>query len=295
MSDTTPEEDRANAPNVGFGVEIECAMPRSPTMCSYEHIIEALNAAGIATTFSYNSYQTWSVGYDGSTHDGAYFCPEIRTRILRGQEGLDELKRGMDVLKGLGAKGGIGCGMHTHISHQDLTPEEISLWHAGYTRYALCLDQIVARWRYVCGYGSTSLASGARYRQKTLVKDLRKQMVSINKGPGFSLRNETVEVRLHQSTLDSERATQWVKLMLALRERSIKFPYGSRAVRGDTDASFRWFLMAMGLDKPTRAYWMAQRKAYAEGINEDVPPGDVNFALDYWRRFPAYRAQNLAA
>jgi len=102
-----------------FGVEIECL-----TDASWRDIEKKLGSE-------------WAVKGDGSL---SYNGVEINSPILRGREGFDELKRGVDALvNDFGATVDMTCGLHIHHDVNDLDKKEIG---NVLIAYAICRDQI---------------------------------------------------------------------------------------------------------------------------------------------------------
>jgi hypothetical protein len=104
-----------------YGVEFEFARPMRLT---WDDIIEALDRPGIrakvADRLDYTDITVWRLCTDGSvdvpinmmdTHAGQN---ELKSPILRGQAGLESIKKVLKVLKSLGCNVNGSCGLHVH-------------------------------------------------------------------------------------------------------------------------------------------------------------------------------------
>ena len=103
-----------------FGIEIEFLIPRSSNQQS---VARSLNAMGVSTrveSYNHTTRPHWKIVNDVSvsgnnTHSGGN---ELVSPRLRGQSGLDELKKVCEVLTLLGCEVNSSCGLHVH---QDVT------------------------------------------------------------------------------------------------------------------------------------------------------------------------------
>jgi len=104
-----------------YGVEFEFARPIQLT---WDDIIEALDRldirAKVADRLDYSDITVWRLCNDGSvqvpinmmdTHAGQN---ELKSPILRGQAGLEAIKKVLKVLKSLGCNVNGSCGLHVH-------------------------------------------------------------------------------------------------------------------------------------------------------------------------------------
>ena len=109
-----------------FGIEMEMVG------VSQSQVVSALTAAGIRCNLSHYGSATatyWKAQTDGSvrpTHanQGSNSC-ELVSPILRGEEGIAEIKKVCAALATIGAKVNRTCGLHVHFGIRDLTHDQI--------------------------------------------------------------------------------------------------------------------------------------------------------------------------
>jgi hypothetical protein len=97
-----------NASEMAFGVEFEVTMPRAncPTVGAYHH---GLQIAGLPTG--------WNAQGDASIHAtvAGHVGVEIVSPILKGADGLQQVKAVCEWLKSKGAKVNASTGFHVHV------------------------------------------------------------------------------------------------------------------------------------------------------------------------------------
>lgn len=273
-------------PQTPFGVEIECAVPRSyftgisgSDMYGYGGLIRSILQYGdFDFSVGRKDYTKWSVHGDGGSYDAGYTGVEIITPILKGEAGLREVRRMMDALKAIGVKAGSSCGMHIHISTEGTTGQQRLNWYAAMLRYESFLHQITAPRRHGNRLDSANLKDDVKrvldnaYYGGSPLKDMPNGGMFGKSRRGLN----TVEIRLHQGTVDGEKATQWVRLMLYMRQNGMKQKPLPDRLGGKSDTAFRRFLMRFGVPKETREYWVQKRLEYqGEQACEDMPLGDL--------------------
>jgi len=304
-------------PERTFGVEIECAMPRA-RFPSAECVTVELKQRGFDfNTPGHKNYGRWSIHGDGGSLDTLnYWGCEIITPILCGEQGLAELTRMMAALKEMGALGGWYSGMHVHIGTDGLAPEQRLNWWATMLRYEPCLQQIVAPRRSGTYCYESATAPVCKNGVETMVKlpvtqewalhgwgnngtwDASKGYIDMPIGGQFGRSRRgypTCEIRIHQGTVDGEKAAHWVRLLLHICEIGKDLPPQKDRVAGKTWAAFASVLMRFGLPKATRDYWLAIRQAYiGKHACEDMPKPDLDHAAQLERitaaRQPTARA-----
>jgi hypothetical protein len=212
-----------------FGVEIECGNRRG-----YDDVRRQLSNAG----FNYQS-----VGSDGSG-------VEVRTRILQGKEGFSELKSMMEFLRGIECYVTQSDGMHVHHDCPELvenpakTLQVVKSWVANRSN----IDPFVAParrnrspWRPADVDRLEAIVSGEEfilernpyYRPNSRYPEERERMVRrpVNRSHGFgrndlnisSLREHgTIEIRIHEGSLDGDQAEAWIKMCQRFLHDAIK-------------------------------------------------------------------------
>lgn len=100
--------------NRNFGVEIE-AYGISRATLAKELRREGINVA--VEGYNHDTREHWKLVTDGSLRGENTF--ELVSPILKGEEGLEELKKVCKVLKAKGAKVNKTCGLHIHFDATD--------------------------------------------------------------------------------------------------------------------------------------------------------------------------------
>lgn len=194
-----------------FGVEIECGH-------------KTLGWAGIhgavGTHFAGKGY---SVGADGSGI-------EVRTPVLKGEEGFAELERIMRFLVDKGCYVARADGMHTHIGAEGFQEDEEAckvLMRTWYHNQAL-IEKMVSPHRansYVCSKVSKADAEefGQWIRPGAQQAHHGKNWGPRMKSMGLSAipRKGTIEFRLHEGCLDFVKASAWVKFCQAMLDHAM--------------------------------------------------------------------------
>lgn len=202
-----------------FGVEIEFA--GITRRVAAEAISTALGRmVSVHHYHGTREYGEWKVEYDDSVTNGRGYGGEAVSPVLRGREGLDEMKAVMQALKNAGAGVTVKCGMHVHVDACDMTGEQMGRMLAAYVDRQSALDLLVSpsrrssRWHQYCrGIGrqekeemKEALLNGTAHRHS------RYRTVNIT-----SLsRTGTLEFRQHQGTLNAKKAIAWIEMLLAM-------------------------------------------------------------------------------
>jgi hypothetical protein len=102
-----------NAQDITFGVEIECLFPagNAPTQIGQYH--RGIQVEGLP--------EGWNSQRDGSLQaEPGFIGVEIVSPVLKGQDGLAQIKAVCDWLRSKGVKVNRSCGLHVHIgfNHQ---------------------------------------------------------------------------------------------------------------------------------------------------------------------------------
>lgn len=98
-----------NANDITFGIEIECLIPAAscPTVGGYH---QGVQVAGLP--------DGWNAQYDGSIRARrGYRGVEIVSPVLKGAEGIRQIKAVCEWLKAVGAKVNKSTGLHVHVGY----------------------------------------------------------------------------------------------------------------------------------------------------------------------------------
>jgi len=109
-----------NASEITYGVEIECYFPAAAApICGAYH--RGLPVAGLP--LGWNAQRDGSLG---SPPEPGFVGVEIVSGILKGKEGLDEIKLVCAWLKAKGAKVNQSTGLHIHVGFANQTPRALA-------------------------------------------------------------------------------------------------------------------------------------------------------------------------
>lgn len=188
-----------------FGVEIECGLQGGTEQACdlfdiayndyYDEIDEDQNDEG------------WSVDSDGTD-------VEVRTPILVGEAGFSKLRWAMETLKNAGAYVTNADGMHVHhdapefVANPASTLQLVKSWRNN----ELAIYDLVATRRRGSAMCPTWAESHFEMLEAWAKGDTSYLSIGRNDLNVASLtRHGSVEVRLHEGTLDADVAIAWVK------------------------------------------------------------------------------------
>jgi hypothetical protein len=219
-SPTARSRRRTASPSgLTFGVEIEFRRPtdRGGYLLDVQVIAQAVRDAGIechAEDYNHHTRPHWKIVYDGSSDQ------ELVSPILSGEDGLEQVRKVMEVLRNLECRVTRSEGMHVHVGARGFSPVQIARLAAAYTANSSLFDAVVSRTRRSGG-------SGARWCNHLSDREVSRitsaavggDILRIDRYRSVNLyayhQHGTVEFRQHQGTLNGTKATAWVRLLLA--------------------------------------------------------------------------------
>jgi hypothetical protein len=206
-----------NANEITFGCEIECYVPTGTIVAGSYHRgvqIPALPAG-------------WNAQTDGSlyTRRRGYIAVEIVSPVLKGLDGLNQVKAAVSYLNGLGAKVNDHCGFHVHVgvgNDRDLLQKVIHL-AANYEQaiYATTGTRNRETGSY-CRPISRDFQS-LRFDQPGLGSSLafdRYHVVNVENI--VSNKKPTVEFRAFAGTLNLSKIVAYLRLCIGIVEKASK-------------------------------------------------------------------------
>ncbi len=198
--------------NKKFGVEIESYGVNK------ESLIQGLTTAGIqvqAENYNHTTREHWKIVSDSSIQGEHAF--ELVSPILKGEEGLEQVKKVSEVLVRLRAKINKSCGMHIHFDATDLT---LNQWKNIFINYAN-LEGTIDHFMPISRRANNSNFCQSIIRYKDLIataNSIRKisEIVSTRytkiNAQSFS-RHNTIEFRQHSGTVEFEKVEKWVRFL----------------------------------------------------------------------------------
>lgn len=202
-----------------FGMEFE-VQGISPSRAA-----ERLNLAGIACNTPRAQHETadqWKAVYDGSVSNGA----EVVSPILNPAR-LNEAHKVTKVLKEAGARVDRATGFHVHIGLNALgyAGENIARFTLNYYAMHSAIAALVAPSRLNNRYCNILNRADAE-RQASYSLNGNDGAFNGNRYVSLNLesmrRHGTVEVRLHQGTLNGVKAIAWSQFIAGLIDASVK-------------------------------------------------------------------------
>ena len=210
-----------------FGVEIECKGN------SRDRLERKLNAAGISNVQaeSYNHTDhfdgIWKIVTDATVPGGC----EVVSPVLSGPEGLAEVARVADAIKGAGSYADSDCGLHVHFGAKDVDFKVRKRFLASFTRWEKVFDALVNTERR----GNNSRMARSIFEGEDnwqlinekiaciqnctthdeLLNCMGQRYRKLNAAEAFS-QHGTYEVRQHHGTVESKEIVEWVQLLSEL-------------------------------------------------------------------------------
>lgn len=201
-----------------FGIEIECIG------LTENRAARAMTDAGYRCAndgYNHNVMPTWKVVHDGSLSSRTGSC-EVVSPILRGNEGLNEVRSVMKVLRDAGATVNVSCGMHIHIGVDNaLTPQQQANVISAHQYWQPAFDSLLTLRRT----SETRWAARRNRRDAQQIADAWTTRDRIGMGARYHSLNiaafaryGTFEMRSHHGSLNGTNATAWIALHLAFIE-----------------------------------------------------------------------------
>lgn len=206
--------------DITFGIEIECIGLNTSAAT------QALRTAGVQCVdegYDHTTRSTWKVVPDGSLTGRGGTC-EVVSPILRGTDGLTEVRTVMSILRAAGAKVNESCGMHIHIGAEALTQEHqvrmiiaYGKWQGAFTGW-IRERRINGRWARI-----RTAQSWAHLADRWgTTSDRRIFAHSLDRLYAFNAaayhRHGTFEMRAHHGSLNGTNACAWIALHIAFAE-----------------------------------------------------------------------------
>lgn len=200
-----------------FGTEIELTMP----MPQYD--VQAL--------LERNGFNRWRVVHDGSVAApvrGTYGM-EVVSPVLQGADGLEEVKRVMDLLREQGGKVNNSCGLHVHIGVRGMKVSRLRKIAAAFLNAEAAIDQMMPPARLNNRYcQSNTRFHGGNFAQLERAETVNAIATAMNGGSSNQhythfryyklnfqsfVRHGTIEFRQHSGTVESEKACAWIRFV----------------------------------------------------------------------------------
>lgn len=203
-----------------YGIELEIKTTRRR-----ETIARLLTEAGIPTDvqgYNHVTSRNWKLVPDGSVVGGF----ELVSPILSGEEGLRAIETVCRVLQAAGVTVDRQCGFHLHIGANDLSFGAIQRMAQWYAKWEDVMDAMVppSRRGNMNRYCQSIRQAADRFDSARTVAGLTRALGTryVKLNLESYARYGTIEIRQHSGTIEAEKITNWVRLMIAAVEYNAK-------------------------------------------------------------------------
>lgn len=214
-------------PNFTFGVEIECFSPVG--LSATAHRLEAAGVECYQEGYNHSTRTYWKIITDGSlNYMEGFHAMEIVSPVLKGQAGLDQLKKVCDLLVSMGCKVNKSCGLHVHhqvtARNTNMNPAQVMknaiyLYHKWQGKF----NAILPRSRRNAYYARSYSRSDIQFlNQVYTTRDLQRVAPARYRvvNPRAYWSHGTLEFRQHSGTVEYEKILNWIVITQAIMARS---------------------------------------------------------------------------
>lgn len=226
-----------NTDAVTFGIEIECALP-------YQYVQNHHIAVGTyhrGTQLPAPFPQGWTAQHDGSLHfNSSGLVPmEIVSPVLKGLDGLEQVKTVVSFIESIGGKVNESCGQHVHVGLSSILGDKASDFDfvAEYIRRLLNLTSQHEFALFALGGTRTRLFN--RYcasikghwagkikpgdKMDKVRREIRDRYFTLNLLNLFDPKR-TIEFRIFAGTLNWKKSLGYIVTAIALCQRAAESP-----------------------------------------------------------------------
>lgn len=200
-----------------FGIEIEC-VGQTPSQCA-----RSLTSAGVRCEdagYTHAVLPRWKAVRDGSLCNNGNGSAEVVSPVLRGQDGMNQVRTVMGILRDAGSTVNNSCGMHIHIGMDTLTAYEQARVILNHCKWQPAFDAFITRQRQANSYAMKRQLSMASRLANAWVEQggASRHIISNDQGRYYTLnlnsyyKYGTFEFRMHGGSLNGINATAWIAL-----------------------------------------------------------------------------------
>jgi hypothetical protein len=209
-----------------FGVEIEFIVNGARSESAAQEVaLVALRNAGIPVQlegYNHSTREHWKIVHDGSVGGSTGAVGgELVSPILKGEEGLETLRKVVRALAAAGVTVDRTCGLHVHVGARDLKPTEIMSVVQRYAKHESTMDAHMpeSRRRNNCchvrslGGHLTNNDRISKVQSVSSVEDLVRffsyeRYLKVN--VQSYARQGTIEFRQHSGSVNASKIVNWV-------------------------------------------------------------------------------------
>ena len=232
---STPEQVNFALDAMTFGVELEFLMPYGVTR---EMVARKINAAGVpcvAEEYNHGTRTHWKTVSDMSVADTREEARrsgcEVVSPVLRGEEGLEQLRKVCDVLTEMRCAVNKKCGLHVHVGARGQGVDFFKNIAFLYASAEGSIDQFMSPSRRASenAFCQPMMITPRALQNATNVNEVMAACGHVNdvrhvrNGQRYRKLNlqsfwqhGTVEFRHHQGTDEAKKAVNWTKLCLRM-------------------------------------------------------------------------------
>mmetsp|Transcript_8413 Transcript_8413/g.17456 ORF Transcript_8413/g.17456 Transcript_8413/m.17456 type:complete len:461 (+) Transcript_8413:139-1521(+) len=262
------------APDFQFGIELETSFKSGTTSSDVVDAIRrkanvvVLDKTDFYRRGSEDNYSSWQLVPDASTacnrSDPGCNKIELVSRILEGEEGLNECRRVIDALEDVGKVGlNKSMGFHVHVDASNLSLERVKNICLNFVKHESAMDSIMPTSRKVSGYCRSNRDAvhenndGLKHNAIVSCFSFSDLCDTINPGQPkearyykLNLQNlhperkskkqakSTIEFRQHSSTMNFNKIEAWVRFCTAFCKNSMERPQKLHAYENDFESLF---------------------------------------------------------
>lgn len=180
-----------------------------------------------------------NIDYDGSLSNGA----EIRCKPANGDELFNQIDFMCDYLKSVGCATNKRCGLHIHIDARDLNDNDLKKIYMTYSVFQKQLFKVVNKYRQNNNYCEKlyedRLINLMNNNIYNVIYGVNNNRIKLNNSTIYDRHSHerykfinattfkclgTIEIRLLEGTLNSEKIKNWIKLNLNLFNFALNTP-----------------------------------------------------------------------
>ncbi len=219
-----------------FGVEFEGFGISQYTLAA---AIERAGIDCVTNHYSGSNYSVWQVKPDGSINGARGF--EVVSPVLRGAEGLEQVRKVLAIVRELGGDANKSCGMHIHWGVADWRIKQFRNFYKRWAKFERGIDSIMPNSRradnaYYCksvfnrvvpqhtqaGFAIKDVCE-IFFAQVDGCRSLRQLDTLVLGGGRYGKLNAkkfnrtgTIEIRNHSGTFNEEKVMHWIALTASL-------------------------------------------------------------------------------
>ncbi|EED93873.1 predicted protein [Thalassiosira pseudonana CCMP1335] len=275
-----------------FGIELELSTATDMTVGRVVKLIKEKASVVVKDMSGHENYQRarnrndiWVIMHDGSIacSPGANGCNrfEMKSRILKGGDGLGEVDRVIQALNGISSSLQVNktMGFHVHVNVSDLSCSDLVKVCQNFVKYEKAMDSLMPASRrkgnFYCKSNRMAVSRGhhtsndeihnrlANCRSVEVLGNVMSpdKYHKLNFGPLIGGQQPTIEFRQHSSTYNKEKIKNWIRFCMAFVHNSARYKAPSRASRSvDRDELFEMMMMYVVKDRYLRDYYRSRRQ-----------------------------------